>query len=99
MTTRYLRSVMPANHESLVNGELELQVQCTGPNGTIPEGPHFYIAPQQVLKCSDDLATNTLAQMYCNAGEPLIFSEVVPDPDPPSVDVDLDPLIAAIVGG
>lgn len=100
MTTRYFRCDLPVDYEMLVDGKIEIQTPCTGPSGTIPEGPHFFIAPGEVAKCSDDLASGFMVTARTDLGAPLIFGEVVPDPDPPAVvDIDVDALIAAIVGG
>ncbi len=95
MTTRYLRCTVGPDSEWLIEGQMQIQVQCTGPdNEALEEGPSFVVEPQQVLKCSDALAYTALMGI----ASPPLFEEVLPDPEPPAVDIDVDALIAAIVG-
>ncbi len=100
MALRYLQCVLAPESEffELHSGKMEIQVQCTGPNQTvIPEGPEFLIGPQEVLKCSDDLATDTLLSLTEGLGGPAMFSELTTNLPPATIHVDVDELISELV--
>lgn len=100
MITQYARCVLPVDSEYLLEGgKMEIQIQCSGPNGEVlVDGPTFLIGPGDLLKISDNaLAFDTLMAQRQGLGGAPMFEQVMPDPPAP-VDVDVDALISALIG-